>query len=290
MSRDRHIATEILVQDLDTISISIEEAKDADVTISQVASILDHEDIEGDDRRELSLEELGASEEDRNRIPELADDRQSTSNFNSYGDDALEEAHNDHDWEASSSSNFTKCKRNNTEACLEGLPAELLDEILGLLLVNPELGRSTSISEDDDYGTSAIYGLYPDVLRVSKHLHKRGIAVLYGLNTFYTACLPNRWPLAQNEQIISSPLTRFVSIRFVSVCLRFQSLRVMLTGSSGLKTSSTQLQQKLKACDKYNSSSLLFILPIWTQQSHLGTLSIASELFVESSAEAPPEQ
>lgn len=215
MSGERNIDTNVLTQEPDTISIAVEEAKDSGATITQAAGVIGNLNAEEDDRRDLSSEEDGleASDEDSNSLPDLEDDPESIRSYN--GDNDQESESNSGDVSDDSSSlTYAKRKTKNPKACLHGLPVELLDEILGLLLINPELGRSTSISRENNYGTSAVYGLHPYVLRVCKHLHKRGIAVLYGLNRFYAACLPNRWPLAQHGQIISSPLTRFVCTRF----------------------------------------------------------------------------
>ncbi|KUJ10034.1 uncharacterized protein LY89DRAFT_760855 [Mollisia scopiformis] len=131
----------------------------------------------------------------------------------SQPDDGCLEVLNDHENAALETlmAQFRSNDPSNPDACLIKLPGEILDTILGFLFVNKDLGRSTSIAANVDFGKNAAYELHPAVLRVSRHLYERSVGVLYGLNVFYVACMPDRWNMSTGQPNPSSPITRWWS-------------------------------------------------------------------------------
>lgn len=76
------------------------------------------------------------------------------------------------------------------EFTLLTLPRELRDQILSLLLINPDLGRISGVDNDSHggYGTNLQYGLDPTILRVCKQLCTEGEKLLYG-QKIYIGCV-----------------------------------------------------------------------------------------------------
>lgn len=98
---------------------------------------------------------------------------------------------------------------NNPEACLTGVPSEVQDMILDLLLVNPDLRRRTSNAQHSQYSILEAYGLEPAVMRTCQQLYDRSVGVQDGLDTFCIACMPDGWDLSRGEGNPSSPITRY---------------------------------------------------------------------------------
>jgi hypothetical protein len=165
------ITTGALALELDALLTKSDVLTEEEATSSEPVEDLRESDFEED--------HLRASNDDRSSLPDLEHDDQDSMEDN-YGVDAPEngECNGEDDSEMISVVVIEKLKKKNPKACLQGIPGELQDMILKLLLVNGELGRSTSIDEENGYGTTAAYGLHPAILRVCKSLYERGCGVL----------------------------------------------------------------------------------------------------------------
>lgn len=73
---------------------------------------------------------------------------------------------------------------------LDRLPREIRYEIYSYLLVNPVLGTSWSVIENEAYtlGKREHYDLYPAILQTCRTIHMEASEVLYGTNTFFITC------------------------------------------------------------------------------------------------------
>lgn len=101
------------------------------------------------------------------------------------------------------------------QASFMGIPLDVRRIIYKILLVNPILGLSLSVSESANFGESTQYNLHPNVLAVCRQTNREGVDVLYGLNTFYVAPLPDSfyghgYGISHREMVIC-PITRYLS-------------------------------------------------------------------------------
>ncbi|KAF7879483.1 hypothetical protein EAF04_000679 [Stromatinia cepivora] len=94
---------------------------------------------------------------------------------------------------------------HNSTSKLKLIPLELRREIWKYLLLNPDLGRASSIQKKDNYGAKAKYGLVPVILRVCKQFHEEGMQILYGENQFLIECVKGKW----NRDVHYTALTRY---------------------------------------------------------------------------------
>ncbi|PVH78697.1 hypothetical protein DL98DRAFT_655909 [Cadophora sp. DSE1049] len=93
------------------------------------------------------------------------------------------------------------------------LPPEIRLQIYRLLLVNPMLADTSSITEDDCNGAYTNYDLHPQILTTCRQIQQEACEVLYGENIFIMVCLdpvvlfhrPTRGPIQR------SPITRYTT-------------------------------------------------------------------------------
>jgi hypothetical protein len=91
---------------------------------------------------------------------------------------------------------------------LTKLPVELRIKIYKLLLVNPELGESSSIGKTVDFGRSKKFELSPAILRTCQTIRNEADCILYGSNTFIMECIGAYGPRGCHTP--QSPLTRYI--------------------------------------------------------------------------------
>ncbi|TGO17970.1 hypothetical protein BTUL_0013g00430 [Botrytis tulipae] len=70
-------------------------------------------------------------------------------------------------------------RTESTKSALDKLPLEVRRMIYKELLVNPVLGTMKAIEADTEFGTEAIYGLTPAILRTCRSIYKEASEVLY---------------------------------------------------------------------------------------------------------------
>lgn len=185
-------------------------AGEAEAVVDPIAQEVDTS-MSNEDTSEAQMESQNETDHEDDDMY-VSDDGNNPNGFyyisDAASDNAQEEEENNNRTNSEMSS--TKTQPPNPEACLEGLPGEIQDMILEYLLINSDLGRSISVSEDTGYGKNAAYELHPAIMQVCRRLYERGSGVLYGRNIFYVACLPDNWARNEGVQSISSPITRFV--------------------------------------------------------------------------------
>ncbi|KAM3066298.1 hypothetical protein ACMFMG_003191 [Clarireedia jacksonii] len=91
---------------------------------------------------------------------------------------------------------------------LKKLPVEIRIKIYKLLLVNPELGESSSIGTNVNFGRSKKFELTPAILRVCRTITNEADPILYGSNTFIMECIGAYGPSGCHTP--QSPLTRYI--------------------------------------------------------------------------------
>lgn len=89
---------------------------------------------------------------------------------------------------------------------LKKLPVEIRIKIYKLLLVNPELGESSSIGKDVAFGDNKKFELSPAILRTCRTINAEADPILYGCNTFVMECIGAHGP--RGNHVPQSPLTR----------------------------------------------------------------------------------
>jgi hypothetical protein len=91
---------------------------------------------------------------------------------------------------------------------LTKLPVEIRIKVYKLLLVNPELGESSSIGKKVEFGKSKKFELSPAILRTCKTIRNEADPILYGSNTFIMECIGAYGPRGCHTP--QSPLTRYI--------------------------------------------------------------------------------
>ncbi|KAI9646029.1 hypothetical protein NHQ30_005467 [Ciborinia camelliae] len=109
---------------------------------------------------------------------------------------------------------------------LRMIPIELRYRIWKQLLVNPDLGEASSVTEKENRGAKTKYGLTPAILRVCKQTNVEGMEVLYRENTFVVCD-----SISHDYQILRSacPLTRYEQVEHQSKIFTYvRNWRVIL--------------------------------------------------------------
>lgn len=91
------------------------------------------------------------------------------------------------------------------------LPAEIRNHIWKLLLFNPLLSQSSSVSGREQYGHDTKYGLCPSILGVNKQVNAETESILYGSNVFYVSFLSSSHVgvRCSAASLVLAPLTRY---------------------------------------------------------------------------------
>ncbi|KAI9646028.1 hypothetical protein NHQ30_005466 [Ciborinia camelliae] len=94
---------------------------------------------------------------------------------------------------------------------LDVFPLEIRNIVYGYLLINPELGKASSVRIAEFYGKRSSYGLVPQILCTCRQIYNECIPILYGLNQFLIECVDREArPYMFFPRVNISPLTRYL--------------------------------------------------------------------------------
>jgi hypothetical protein len=93
-------------------------------------------------------------------------------------------------------------QREKQVSWFDVLPADVRQQILGYLLISPEVGDVEAVRS----GMPSSFGLHPAILRTCKRLNVEASKILYEANTFAISCLPSNFTAVS---LFSSALTRY---------------------------------------------------------------------------------
>ncbi|KAI9646032.1 hypothetical protein NHQ30_005470 [Ciborinia camelliae] len=148
---------------------------------------------------------------------------------------------------------------------LQSIPVELRKQIFAYLLINPELGEASSISQRQTYGTTAEYDLSRALLLVCKQFHEEAMVVLYGSNTFIiefspeliqdsldiqlprTACSPiTRWQNQISDDVHMEPAIGQSLLPGVPALRHVRKWRVVLSAQNQVDVGDNQSRAKVE--------------------------------------------
>ncbi|TGO66752.1 hypothetical protein BOTNAR_0055g00330 [Botryotinia narcissicola] len=136
-------------------------------------------------------------------------------------------------------------RTKSTTSALDKLPLEVRRMIYKELLVNPVLGTMKAIEADTEFGTEAIYGLTPAILRTCRNIYEEASEVLYD-QTFIIKCDYNYrgggrlepkplmscpCPILRYEYKLTSPFTRLEIPVKSSAITQARSWKVLVDSS-----------------------------------------------------------